>query len=125
MAIGQETQHIGDFYRIVKFPSVNIGLAQNHYWGAASAFKQTLHSRERHRLVFRNVAPLLISSGENHQRRCGETGDHPYFYESPAELFELMRQQIEGAHRCHDRRPGNDRSRHVVQVLPDEPSICQ
>src|SRR5205823_7967800 len=109
MSVSEKTECAGHFDRIVQSLRRDIRLTDQCHTRHRSAFKLSLHRRERDRLVIADYLRLLVAGGKGNEKRCDQTNER-----SRAQIKSRLNrikaaQSIEGADRSHDKRAGDER----------------
>ena len=122
-AVSQERQHARHVDRVVEPQPIQVGLPDQDHRRARLRAEQSLHRRQRRRLVPRHHLALPGAGREEHQERRGEADDHTESDEGASVGGVPSGDQVEGADRRHDRGGGHHRPDHHVWILPAQPRV--
>src|SRR6266550_4392458 len=125
MSVREKAECAGHFDRIVESLRRNIRLTDQCHTRHRSAFKLSLHRRERDRLVIADYLRLLVARRKRNQERCDQTNER-----SRAQIKSRLNrmnvtQRVEGADRGDNERAGYDRGQLIMRELHERPRIQQ
>src|SRR5207302_8051704 len=125
VAVSEKTERARNFDRIVESLCGNVWLTDQCHTRHRSAFKLSLHRRERDRLVIADYLRLLVAGGKGNQQRCDQANERPR-----AQIkFRLNRvkssERIKSADRSDNERAGHNRRQLIMRELHERPWIQQ
>src|SRR5437763_1050315 len=123
VSVSEKTERAGSFDRIFKSLRRDIRLTDECHTRHRSAFKPSLHRRERDRLVIADYLRLLVARRKRNQERCDQTNERSRTQIKSRLSPMNSSERIKGADRGDNERAGHDRSQLIMRKLHERPRI--